>query len=95
MYAVIFDVDTNCVANEHNEHSGTDAYGDIRKFMEVNGFNWQQGGVYFGESNITAVKCVVTVQKLAKIYPWFSACAKDIRMLRIEDNSDLREAINF
>ncbi len=37
----------------------------------------------------------MTIQKLAKAYPWFSACAKDIRMLRIEEHNDLMEAINF
>jgi virulence-associated protein VapD len=44
---------------------------------------------------MTAVKCVITIQKLAKTYPWFSACVKDVRMLRIEENNDLMEAINL
>jgi len=30
-----------------------------------------------------------------KEYPWFSAYAKDMRMLRIEENNDLMEAINI
>jgi virulence-associated protein VapD len=52
-----------------------------------------QGSVYFGNSNIDAVQCVLTVQKLAKQYSWFSICVKDIRMLRIEENNDLKAAI--
>ncbi len=95
MYAVTFDIDTNSLGDAYHTPSISNAYGDIRKFMESNGFIWQQGSVYFGDENMNAVKCVTTVQKLAKLYPWFSACAKDVRMLRIEENNDLMEAINF
>ena len=61
--------------------------------MEKNGFKWQQGSVYFGDESINAVNCVMVVQKLAKKFPWFSACVKDVRMLRIEENNDLMPAI--
>jgi virulence-associated protein VapD len=93
MYAITFDIDTNCLGNEYHTPSSTNAYGDIRKFMEANGFDWQQGSVYFGNDKMTAVQCVLIIQKLAKTYPWFSACAKDVRMLRIEENNDLMPAI--
>ncbi len=95
MYAVTFDIDTNCLNDQYHNDSSTNAYGDIRKFMESNDFNWQQGSVYFGNETINAVKCVTTIQKLAKTYPWFSACVKDVRMLRIEENNDLMPAIQF
>ena len=93
MYAVTFDIDTNCLSNEYHTPSSTNAYGDIRKFMEANDFIWQQGSVYFGNDNMNAVRCVRVIQKLAKAYPWFSACAKDVRMLRIEEDNDLMDAI--
>lgn len=95
MYAITFDLDTNCLGNEYHNTSSTNDYGDIRKFMEKNNFIWQQGSVYFGDENMNAVKCVMTIQKLAKKYPWFSACVKDVRMLRIEENNDLMDAIDF
>jgi virulence-associated protein VapD len=94
MYAVTFDLDTSCLGEEYHTPSATNAYGDIRKFMESNGFSWQQGSVYFGDENMTAVQCVITIQKLAKTFPWFPACVKDIRMLRIEENNDLMPAIS-
>jgi len=95
MYAVTFDIDTNCLGDEYHTPSSTNAYGDIRKFMEANGFNWQQGSVYFGDNDMTAVKCVITIQKLAKSYTWFTACVKDVRMLRIEENNDLMPALGL
>ena len=93
MYAVTFDLDTSCLGEEYHTPSATNAYGDIRKFMEANNFKWMQGSVYFGNETIDAVKCVLTVQKLANTYPWFKACVKDVRMLRIEENNDLMPAI--
>ncbi|MBE0497413.1 MAG: virulence factor [Campylobacterales bacterium] len=93
MYAVTFDLDTNCL-NTACPASPTNAYDDIKKFMSVNGFSWQQGNVYFGDNSINAVTCVLVVQRLAKTHPWFSSCVKDIRMLKIEELSDLLPAIS-
>lgn len=93
MYAVTFDIDTSCLDDSYHGNNYQNAYGDIRKFMEENNFKWQQGSVYFGNENINAVNCVMVVQKLAKKFPWFTACVKDVRMLRIEENNDLMPAI--
>lgn len=96
MYAVTFDIDTECLKDNYHVPSSTNAYGDIRKFMEANGFKGQQGSVYFGDpEKITAVTCVLVVQKLAREYAWFPTCVKDVRMLRIEENNDLMPAISF
>jgi len=95
MYAVTFDIDTNCLNDQYTGNNYQNAYGDIRKFMEANNFSWQQGSVYFGNEKITAVTCVLTIQKLADKHPWLTACVKDIRMLRIEENNDLMEALGL
>ena len=39
------------------------------------------------------MKCVLTVQRLSRKYPWFKASVRDIRMLRIEENNDLLPTI--
>lgn len=92
MYAVTFDIDTNCVS-ENGINTPSKIYAEIRKFMELNGFKWQQGSVYFGDETINAVTCVTTIQKLAKEQLIFSTCVKDIRMLKIEENNDLMPAV--
>lgn len=92
MYAVTIEIDTECLKEQYHA-AYNNAYGDIRKFMESNGFEWKQGSVYFGNTTITAVSCVLVVQKLARTYPWFTTCVKDVRMLRIEENNDLKPAI--
>lgn len=93
MYAVVFDLDTACLTEQYPGNSMPNAYGEVKKFMLANGFTWTQGSVYFGGPEMTAVTCVVAIQRLAQQYPWFASCAKDVRMLRIEENNDLLPAI--
>lgn len=93
MYAVVFDLDTNCLTECYEGTTYHGAYKLIRDFMNQNGFTHTQGSVYFGNSEIDAVKCVLTIQRLTREYPWFATCAKDVRMLRIEENNDLLPAI--
>ena len=49
----------------------------------------------FLAENITAVNCVVVIQKLAQKYSWFSTCVKEVRMFRIEENTDLLPALSI
>ena len=96
MYAVVFDLDTEMLSQTYGSTSPQNAYGDIKKFMLENGFEWKQGSVYYGDpERINAATCVTTIQRLAMANPWFSASVRDIRMLRIEENDDLRPAIEL
>ena len=94
MYAIVFDLDTTLLNELYHNNSAANAYSDIRKFLTSRGFDWKQGSTYFGDDTIDAVRCVRVVQKLAKKYNWFTPCVKDIRMLRIEENNDLKSALD-
>ncbi len=91
MYAITFDIDTNCLAD--NNITNSSMYNNIRKFLEKRNFKWQQGSVYFGDNTINAVTCVTTIQELAKEHVEFATCVKDVRMLKIEEFNDLMPAI--
>jgi virulence-associated protein VapD len=94
MYAIVFDLDQDTLEKSYHVPSYQNAYGDIKKSLEVHGFTRQQGSVYFGEvSKVDAVTCVLAVMDLAKANPWFAPSVRDIRMLRIEDNNDLMPAV--
>ena len=93
MYAIAFDLDTDTLEKTYGNPSYNNAYNDIKNVLSSYGFTRQQGSVYFGNDTVDAVKAVVATQKLARKFEWFSASVKDIRMLRIEDNNDLRPAI--
>ena len=93
MYAIAFDLDTDELQRRYPAPSWQHAYRDIRDALFERGFTWQQGSVQFGGPAVTPVTCVVAVQELARRFPWFAGSVRDIRMLRIEENSDLRPAI--
>lgn len=93
MYAIAFDLDTAQLQEQYTGNTWQNSYGDIRKALEKLGFTWTQGSVYFGNEHINPVKCVMAAQHLSKTFPWFAGCVKDMRMLRIEENNDLMEAL--
>ncbi len=93
MYAIAFDLDTEQLQNQYPSASWQHGYRDVRRILEAEGFAWRQGSVYFGDETVDPVKCVLTAQRLARELPWFAAVARDVRMLRIEENNDLGPAV--
>jgi virulence-associated protein VapD len=95
MYAVVFDLDQETLAQMYHGNNSNNACADIRRFLTARGFEWKQGSTYFGDPEIIdAVKCVRIIQKLSSKYDWFQPSVKDIRMLRIEENNDLMAALD-
>ncbi len=94
MYAIAFDMDTETLKASYPNESYNNAYGDIKKVLESHGFTRQQGSVYFGDpKTVTAVTCVLAVMDLTRKHDWFAPSVRDIRMLRIEEQNDLMEAV--
>ena len=93
MYAIVFDFDTEILKQTYPNTSWNNAYSDVRNFLTARGFNWTQGSAYFGDETVDAVSCVRVVQRMAKKFPWFTPAVRDIRMLRIEENNDLKAAL--
>ena len=92
MYAILINLDTDSLL-EYEKLNNVNQ--QIKTHMTENGFIWKQGNIYFGNENITAVSCVVVIQKLAQKYSWFSTCVKEVRMLRIEENTNLLPALSI
>ncbi|HMU49082.1 MAG TPA: hypothetical protein PKA13_04860 [Geminicoccaceae bacterium] len=93
MYAISFDLDTNEAKRHHPTNSETGAYPLIERVFAEHGFARKQGSVYFGGPSSTAVDCVLAVQELVKRHPWIRFAVRDIRMLRVEETSDLMPAL--
>ena len=89
MFAITFDLDTETLKRSDHNASWQNAYNDIAKFLRAQGFDRQQGSVYFGDETIDSVKCQIAVQRLTLEYEWFAPAVTDIRMLRIEDNNTI------
>ena len=92
-YAIAFDLDTKVLQELYPNASWQNAYYDVERGLRKFGFERRQGSVYFGSDTVDAVTCVLAVQDLTAALPWFRPSVTDIRMLRIEDNNDLKPAI--
>ena len=92
VYAITFDMDIESLKINYGDPYNN-AYAEIRKVMQKQGFTWQQGTVYFGGDKINAVTCVLAAIELSRVLPWFAASVRDIRMLRIEEFNDLMPAV--
>ena len=97
MYAIAFDLDTEILQQNYGSPSYNNAYADIRKLLTTkHNFKWQQGSVYFGDpEKVNAVTCVLAAMDLASTLSWFAPSVKDIRMLRIEEQNNLMDAIRL
>jgi len=51
MYAVAFDLDVEILKQTYGDPYNN-AYGEIKRFMQGKGFDWQQGSVYFGRPEL-------------------------------------------
>jgi virulence-associated protein VapD len=92
VYAIAFDMDVEQLRTNYGDPYNN-AYLEIRRVLQRHGFTWQQGSMYFGGPEVTAVTCVLAAQDLARSLPWFAASVRDIRMLRIEELNDLMAAV--
>jgi len=93
MYAITFDLSVAQLEKHYPGNSYNNAYADISKFLNMRGFDRQQGSVYFGNETIDAVKTVMAVNAMSDELEWLKHCVNDIRMLRIEEVSDLSSAL--
>ena len=92
MYAIAFDMDIESLKLNYGDPYNN-AYGEIGRILQHRGFTRQQGSVYFGDTSINAVTCVLAAIDLSQSLPWFAASVRDIRMLRIEELNDLMPAV--
>jgi virulence-associated protein VapD/uncharacterized protein (DUF433 family) len=95
IYGIVLQLDAPTLQTVYPGELWEHAYVDVRRFLEANGFAHKQGSLYFGTDVIDPVSCVVTVQRLADAFDWFAAAVRDFRMLRIEDDIDLKPALDL
>jgi virulence-associated protein VapD len=93
VYAIAFDLDT-VAAERHCGPNWRGCYARIGDVFAEFGFGRVQGSVYFGDENSDAVHCVMAVQAADTRFAWFAQVVRDLRMLRVDEDNDLRPAIN-
>lgn len=94
MYAILFTLDSFALQAAHDGPDWRAAYPKIHLDLTKRGFARQSDGFYLGSDTVDAVKCVIVVQALTQKYAWFASGVKDIRLVRVEEISDLQAAID-
>ena len=90
-YAVAIDLDPEALERLYPTPRWQDAYGDLRELFARHGMTGQQDTVYLGASS--PVIAVLAVQDAARHYAWFAPAVRDIRLMHVEDQSDLMPAV--
>jgi virulence-associated protein VapD len=94
-FAIALELDIKVLQQSYPAATWQNAYADIGRFLRLRGFDRQQGSVYFGDDSVDVVRCQTTVQELTIEFDWFAPSVSDICMLRIEENNDLRPAVEL
>lgn len=82
VYAIAYDLN-----NEAAERHG--AWAKIARVLEGHGFRRQQGSVFYGNEQTSAMTCAAAVLDLNDRFAWFWEVVRDMRMLRIDEEDDL------
>ena len=89
MYAIAFDLNCSACKQYYPGREWKHAYRDIQGVLNEFGFWNQQGSVYYSNHGRT-VQVVKAVMALQERFPWFRNVVRDLRMLRIDENDDLK-----
>ena len=87
MYAIAFDLIISEL-KKHYKDPYNNAYAEIKKVLEENGFFWIQGSTYATEGNL---KVLFRAIQSLKNLRWFCLSVRDVRAFKIEDYSDFTE----
>ena len=90
MYAIAFDLIISEL-KKHYKDPYNNAYAEVKKVLEENGFFWIQGSTYATEGNLKVLFRAIQSQKNLR---WFCLSVRDIRAFKIEDYSDFTDEFN-
>lgn len=89
VYAIAFDLDSRVAETLCGPNWRGTCYAQIKSVMEQHGFGRMQGSVYFGDDTSDAVRCFLAVRELDDKHAWFGRAVRDLRMLRVDEDTDL------
>ena len=92
-FAITLQLNVSVLETSYDSATRQNADADIGRFWRQQGFDRQQGSVYFGDETVDVVRCQLAVQQLTAEFDWFAPSVTDIRMLRIEENNALMPAV--
>lgn len=80
---ITFDLSTNALEGIYTPYTGNDktnAYYEVRTYMNNNGFKHEQGSVYVSELPMSKYGVLTFLEEMYKVLPWLPGCIKDINV---------------
>lgn len=91
-YAISYDLNTDAVKRLFPRSLST-PYSQIDRFLTGRRFYRVQGSLFYGPDNGSVFYCVNAIRDMCELHPWFPLVVKDLRLLTISANDDLREIV--
>lgn len=80
-----FDIDTNILKKILGEKNYSNAYTQIRKFMENEGWIHIEGSVYMSKKPMSSTKVALLINDLKKKYPYLTKCIREMHQSDISN----------
>ena len=87
---IIFDLETDTLKLIFGSSNYTNAYGQIRRFLEKCGFEHQQGSGYLSVNPISLNKTIAMFQAMEDTFPWLDLCSKTVDVAYVNGIFDLK-----
>ena len=71
----------------------TQAYHDIRRFMESHGFEHRQSSAYVSAGRLTTLDIVILMERMAAELPWLGRCVNEIDVADIGAQHSLKKLL--
>jgi len=84
-----FDLDTKALEKHYRKSDWHNAYYDIKKYFERNGFEHIQGSGYHSKTAMSEAKAMVTVYNMTRVLPWLNRCVNVCTISDVPETYDI------
>ena len=92
--AINFDLDTKKLKLYYPNSNYRQAYRDIKKFLENNGFKHRQFSGYISQTPMSHTQITFIIKALGSKYSWLSKCVRRFDVTNIGKEHDMMKYIN-
>lgn len=90
-----FDIDTNVAKKILGEQSYTNIYGNIRRFMEKEGWKHVEGSVYMSMQPMDNMAVAYLIKNLNEQFPYLDKCIREMHQTDISKVHSLNQYFSY
>lgn len=90
-----FDIDTNVAKKVLGEQSYTNIYGNIRRFMEEEGWKHVEGSVYMSMQPMDNMEVAYLIKNMKEQFPYLDKCVREMHQTDISNVHSLNQYFSY